>query len=200
VVTGGTGVRAHTAAGGRGARRRLVGGRDERGAALVEFALILPLLVMLLLGIVTGAQAYGQKLSITNASREGSRYGATLPVGNFAGESNPMNAWLDDVAAKTKNSVDGGLPTGLSGRALCVAYVYPNGPLTDPVDHTAVRREDAAGNVTYNTTPCFTDSRTNAERRVQITLNRNATLDAFLIKTTIGLATRSISRFEAVAG
>jgi hypothetical protein len=167
---------------------------------MVEFALILPLLVMLLLGIVTGAQAYGQKLSITNASREGSRYGATLPTGNFAGQTVPLNAWLDDVATKTVNSVDGGLPIGLSGRALCVAYVYPNGPATDPLDHTVSRREDTAGNVTYGTTPCFTDSRTNAERRVQITLNRNATIDAFLIKTSVGLATKSISRFEAVAG
>jgi hypothetical protein len=179
---------------GKWARARWGRGGDERGAALVEFALILPLLVMLLLGIVTGAQAYGQKLSITNGSREGARYGATLPVGNFTS----LNLWLDDVSGKVKNTIEGGFPNGLSGRALCVAYVYPNG--TDTLDRTTARREDAAGNVTYNNTACFSDSRANSERRVQITLNRNATLDAFLVKTNVGLAARSISRFEAVAG
>jgi Flp pilus assembly protein TadG len=174
----------------RGARRC----SDERGAALVEFALLLPLLVMLLLGIVTSAEAYGQKLSITNGAREGARYGATLPVGNFA----TLNAWLDDVAAKTKNTVEGGLPTGLSGRAICIAYVFPNG--TDTNDRTTSRTENAAGTVTYAQTSCFSDSRANSERRIQVTLNRNATLDAFLVKQTIGLGARSITRFEAIAG
>jgi Flp pilus assembly protein TadG len=171
-----------------------VGNERERGSSLVEFALILPILVMLLLGIVTGAQAYGEKLSLANGAREGGRYGATLPIANFS----TMNAWLDDVAAKSVNAVDGGLPVGLSGRATCVAYVYPNG--TDTLDRTSSRRENAAGTVTYGTTACFTDSRSASERRIQVTLARNAKLDALLVKSTIGLAAKSLSRFEAIAG
>jgi Flp pilus assembly protein TadG len=56
--------------------RRVAG--DERGASLVEFALVAPLLVMMLLGIFTGGQAYFQKISVTDSVREGARYGATL--------------------------------------------------------------------------------------------------------------------------
>jgi Flp pilus assembly protein TadG len=50
-----------------------------RGAALVEFALVTPVLVCLVLGIVTGGFALSIKNSMTNAVREGARVGATLP-------------------------------------------------------------------------------------------------------------------------
>jgi Flp pilus assembly protein TadG len=44
----------------------------------VELALLLPMLVMLLLGSVTGGLAYSDHLAITNAAREGGRLGAGL--------------------------------------------------------------------------------------------------------------------------
>ncbi len=61
------------------ARRRIISAtRSERGAALVEFALVLPVLASLLLGTITGGAAYARKISMTNAVREGTRFGATL--------------------------------------------------------------------------------------------------------------------------
>lgn len=50
---------------------------SERGAALVEFALILPIVVSLLMGLVTGGLAYNKKIAITDAVRGAARYGAT---------------------------------------------------------------------------------------------------------------------------
>lgn len=47
--------------------------RSERGAAAVEFALILPVLVLLVVGILEFSRAYNAQLSITNAAREGAR-------------------------------------------------------------------------------------------------------------------------------
>jgi len=47
--------------------------RHDRGAAAVEFALILPLLVLLIFGIVEFGRAYNVQISITNAAREGAR-------------------------------------------------------------------------------------------------------------------------------
>lgn len=46
---------------------------SERGAAAVEFALIAPILVMLLLGIMEFGRAYNAQISLTNAAREGVR-------------------------------------------------------------------------------------------------------------------------------
>lgn len=47
--------------------------RSERGAVAVEFALLLPILMMLLLGIVEFGLAYNAQITITNAAREGAR-------------------------------------------------------------------------------------------------------------------------------
>ena len=51
--------------------------RDESGAVAVEFALILPILVMLLLGVTTAGLTYSDHLAITNAAREGGRQSTT---------------------------------------------------------------------------------------------------------------------------
>lgn len=59
--------------------------RDTRGASLVEFALIAPLLFALLFGLITGGLSLSRKNSMENAVREGARLGATLPEdGNWA--------------------------------------------------------------------------------------------------------------------
>jgi Flp pilus assembly protein TadG len=49
--------------------------RDEHGGSLVEFAIVMPLLLLFLFGIIEmGLLLYNQAV-ITNASREGARYG-----------------------------------------------------------------------------------------------------------------------------
>lgn len=46
---------------------------SERGAAAVEFALLAPVLIMILLGIMEFGRAYNAQLSLTAAAREGVR-------------------------------------------------------------------------------------------------------------------------------
>ena len=45
-----------------------------RGQALTEFALILPVLLLLLLGIIEGARIVWAYITIQNAAREATRY------------------------------------------------------------------------------------------------------------------------------
>ena len=45
----------------------------ERGAAAVEFALIVPILLLLIFGIVEFSRLYNVQLSLSNAAREGAR-------------------------------------------------------------------------------------------------------------------------------
>ncbi|HKU29947.1 MAG TPA: TadE/TadG family type IV pilus assembly protein, partial [Arthrobacter sp.] len=42
---------------------------SERGAAAVEFALVAPILVLLVLGIMEFGRAYNAQVSLTNAAR-----------------------------------------------------------------------------------------------------------------------------------
>ena len=46
---------------------------DEGGAALVEFAIVLSLLVMLVFGIIEFGRAYNAQITLTHATREGVR-------------------------------------------------------------------------------------------------------------------------------
>jgi Flp pilus assembly pilin Flp len=64
---------------GFGVRRRR---RDEEGAVAVELALVMPLLLMILFGLITTGLAYSDHLSATNAVREGARYGAAADISN----------------------------------------------------------------------------------------------------------------------
>jgi Flp pilus assembly protein TadG len=54
--------------------------RSERGSNLVEFALVAPVLVFLLIGIADVGRAFYDYISITNAVREGARYAARHPL------------------------------------------------------------------------------------------------------------------------
>lgn len=50
--------------------------RKENGQATVEFALVLPILILLIFGIMDFGWLFYNKLEINNASREGARYAA----------------------------------------------------------------------------------------------------------------------------
>ena len=53
---------------------------EDRGQDLVEFALSLPLLLLLLFGIIESGLIYLSYNSITNAAREGAHYGSISPA------------------------------------------------------------------------------------------------------------------------
>ena len=55
-------------------RAMMPGSANERGVALVEFALVVPILVVLLFGIWEFGRLFESQLIVTNAAREGARY------------------------------------------------------------------------------------------------------------------------------
>lgn len=58
--------------------------RHQHGQSLVEFALILPLFVLIVIGVFDLGRAFFGSITITNAAREGARFGtlhATDPQG-----------------------------------------------------------------------------------------------------------------------
>ncbi len=53
--------------------------RSQAGQGLVEFAMVLPFLMMILLGIVDLGRLYFAYDAVINSAREGARYGAEYP-------------------------------------------------------------------------------------------------------------------------
>lgn len=68
----------------------------ERGAVAVEFALLLPLLVVILFGIVQFATTFNRQQGIHASAREGARLGSLPGTTSAEIESRVMDA-LDDV-------------------------------------------------------------------------------------------------------
>jgi Flp pilus assembly protein TadG len=159
-------------------RRRATRG-DERGAALIEFALILPVLASLLMGTVTGGAAYYEKITMTDAVREGSRFGATLTDGTGFGTS---------VRDRTVQ-----LATSELGNAdVCVQLVRAGSP------ETVVRSWSPSGGscpASVGTAPA-TPSMPSGYCVVKVWSHRTATLQAFFFTRTLELTAKSVAAYE----
>ena len=144
------------------------GRRDERGASLVEFALVLPILLMFLLGITTGGAAYNKKISITNAVREGARYGATLACSASCVSG---GTWTAQVRQRV---------AGLSGGELSTSDVCAW--VGQAVGGTQCGQADPPGSA--------------GTMIVKVSGTTTAHLDAAVFKHTLTLASRTAARYE----
>ncbi|MGQ0804625.1 MAG: TadE/TadG family type IV pilus assembly protein [Actinomycetota bacterium] len=84
--------------------RRLARSSDERGAAAVEFALILPLLILLVFGIVQFSLAYNRQQGLHAAAREGARI-ASLPQTTQSEITTRVNNSLSGVPFSTAPTI-----------------------------------------------------------------------------------------------
>ncbi len=165
--------------------------RDGRGAAAVEFALLAPLLITLLFGIVSGGITYYRGVSVNNAAREAARFGSTLVIdGDLAG-------WLDSVADTAISASNGAAAPDAPGQYVCVAFVHPDG--AGPHDQTAriVETAGVRGPVEVGST-CVSDGRPPSEARVQVVVRRNSDIGAIMFDRTIGLAGETVARYDRV--
>ena len=76
--------------------------RDQRGAAAVEMAIVLPILILLVFGIVQWSIYFNRLQGLQAAAREGARV-AALPQSTQA-----------DVKSKVTDALSGVLPSGTS--------------------------------------------------------------------------------------
>jgi Flp pilus assembly protein TadG len=63
--------------------------RDSAGAALIEFAVALPLLVVMVVGIFDFGGAFNLKQELNNAVREGATFGASQPTNDLTNAGTP---------------------------------------------------------------------------------------------------------------
>jgi len=102
--------------------------RRDRGAAAVEFALVLPVLLLVVCGIVDFGRAYNAQVALTQAAREGARLAALSQpnvVSRTQGAAVPLSGVGVSVTA---------CPAGSTGDAVVVtsysfSFVTPVGAL-----------------------------------------------------------------------
>jgi Flp pilus assembly protein TadG len=116
--------------------------RSERGAALVEAAVILPVVILLIFGVVEFSRAYNAKITLTHATREGVRVlaisgDAAAAEDAVVNASSPLDASLLSISS---TACDSGEPTSITA-TYPFSYDIPLfGSATVSMSSTAVMR------------------------------------------------------------
>ncbi|HYH50336.1 MAG TPA: TadE/TadG family type IV pilus assembly protein [Acidimicrobiia bacterium] len=160
---------------------------DERGSALVEFALILPLVLMLAFGIVTSALIYNHKIDLTHAAREGARYGATLAQLQCSGSPNPCGTktWAAVVQAVVVERAFG----DITAADVCVSLVTGN--------PGAVIASGFSVNSPHANGTCYSDGNDDPGKRVQVAIRKTGeAINGILFRIPVTLTSQATAKFE----
>jgi Flp pilus assembly protein TadG len=87
-------------------------GSEERGAALVEFALALPLLLVVFAGIVDFGFAFQRYEVVTNAAREGARLASLPGYDDQTAVDNRVRAYVMEGLNISSSNLGASMPSG----------------------------------------------------------------------------------------
>jgi Flp pilus assembly protein TadG len=113
---------------------RRVRWQPDRGAAAVEFALILPILLLILMGTIEWGWFFFTHQRVVNAAREGARVG-TLEPPNSTGDPQgaaiaAANQYLTDVGLTATGVAADLIGSAGSNQSVSVTITYPYTSLT----------------------------------------------------------------------
>lgn len=155
-------------------------GAADDGSNAVEFAIVLPVLVLLLFGMMYGGLALTEQQQINHAAREGARYGATL---------SPFDA--DQVASRVRTTGQGVIYG--DDAYFCVAFsngttftrtFYP----FDPADTTLVTYDPG--------TDCPDLLVGDPGERVQVSMRVTAPIEAVFVSRDVLMGADAVSVYE----
>jgi len=129
---------------------RMLSGADDRGQSLVEFALVLPIFLLLITGLFDLARAVWQENTLAFAAREGSRYAIVH------GSAGSPQVWSGSDATNTCSNSAGSLTCQ---------------PLFDTVTGAAVGVANVAVTATW---PDSTAGTTCYDRNCRVTVDATA--------------------------
>ena len=174
-------------------RARRLRDRDS-GVSLVEFAIIMPVLFMLLIGMITGGMTLSRHNSVKNAVREGTRFGAVNPI-----TSTTVDSYLQEVIDQTREGATGDLAGSVANQYICASVVYEIPATPTVTASTGTRRRIEQNGVlggATSGTPCFTDTRPAGEFRVQVEARRTSEIEGVFFSLNPTLSSRSVTRYE----
>jgi len=158
---------------------------------MVEFALIMPVFLIIIFGGITAALAYEHKADVVHAVRDGARYGATVPLGQCDTTANcGSRNWAQLVQYVTAQRSDAALSTS----QICVALVAGSSGAvyvrTGGVYSTGT-------NATFPTTGCFNDGNVDSGTRVHVSAVRGGDKINLVFRSiSITVASNGTARYE----
>ena len=131
----------------------------DSGAALVEFAMVAPLLLVLIFAIIEFGWVFGQHLDVRHGAREGSR----LVAVNYSPNSNTGGAQTSDIISATCSRMD--LSTGAT-----VALAFQTTGQEDAGDFAVVTVTDTPDQLTGLFSPIIDniDLVSSVESRIEV--------------------------------
>jgi len=179
--------------------RRRVG--SESGAAAVEFALLLPLFAMLVIGLISAGFTFHSWLSSTHGAQESARFAATLSI--QAGGS--TDSWLATVGERAFDASNlGTSATARAGSVVCVAIYAPGNKFPTTITparrviFTADSNETVTAAYAAGTCPGMSPAAAGTDY-VQVSVSRPSNFNFVLGSTQIQVEGKSTSHYEAVA-
>ena len=163
--------------------------KDERGASLVEFALILPLLAAITFGMLSSGVVYNHKLDVTHAAREGARYGATVPLEQCNPTSNcGGKTWAQLVQAVVAERSFG----DVTASQVCVALVTGANSVYSSASLGSSHYSSTAGST------CYDDGDSDTGNRVHISITKTGDkINAVLFKADVTLTSKATAKYES---
>ena len=104
---------------------------SEDGAALIEFALVLPLLVVLLFAMLEFGKAFNYWIDETHLANEGARW-AVVDKNPGSGSGTPLQEYIKEQAT-TAELRDGGTSSVTSPAQVCISFPDGTSNAGDPV-------------------------------------------------------------------
>ena len=170
----------------RNRRRRRLG---ERGAAAVEFALVVPVLLMLLFGTITGGLAFSRSNATTNAVREGSRFGATTDA-----SPTMATAWANATILRVQDTLFDG--TGDASTVCVQLWKVGTGPVANTGKCTTTAGGPALTLPTTETQEPAVPSNANGTCVVRVLAARPFTINIVLARWDEVMVLSSTARYE----
>jgi Flp pilus assembly protein TadG len=174
----------------------------------VEFALLLPIFVLLVFGVISAGLSLWKHNTDVQAARDAARYGSTLPISPTGTDTNCDSttlskagflACVQSIAVKEAGWPDVASVGAQDNGYVCVAYVKDTTTAGAGAQVTSGRL--LAGNPTSDDpTPtvdansCYDDGR--PDGRVQVYIRRDGRFDAVFYARTWNMNTRSSIPYE----
>jgi Flp pilus assembly pilin Flp len=183
-----------------GGRRPQALSADDDGASAVEFALLLPLFVMLTIGTISAGFAFHVWLSVTHGAQESSRFAATLSVKASApSDGGTVATWLNEVSSRAAAAANVDVTSAAPGTYICVAVVSSSN--VPPLNHHMTMEAGPSGVMASSAalSGSCPEADSVAGDFVQTYVAEPVDFNYVLGSSELTVAGTSVSRYEAVS-